>query len=202
MAETAAPAPAPTPSGPARRRRRLAPFVALPVGLVLVGFVVVLARGKPAVDRIIASPLLGKPAPALQGTTIDGAPFSLANQKGTWVVVNFFAPWCTGCRQEQPDLVTFSQRHQTARDAELVGVIFNDTAANVRSFRQSEGGGWPMVIDPSGATAVDFGVSALPETFVIDPNGYVQARFSSPVTADGLDRVIDDLRNGVDPSKR
>lgn len=178
-----------------RRRRRLAPLIALVAVAVLAPFIVVLAGGQPAVDRFAKSPLLGKPAPALQGNTIDGTVFRLADHKGTWVVVNFFAPWCTGCRQEHPALISFSAQHQVSADAELVGVIFNDTPDNVRAFRRDLGGDWPLVIDPNGSVGVDYGVSALPETFVIDPSGYVRAKFSSPVSAAGLNRVLDSLRS-------
>jgi cytochrome c biogenesis protein CcmG/thiol:disulfide interchange protein DsbE len=185
-----------------QRRRAVAPFAALALAVVLGGLVVVLAKGKPAVDRFSKSPLVGKAAPAVAGPTYDGSSFTLADHKGSWVVVNFFAPWCVPCRQEQPALASFSQRHRIAGDGvELVGVVWNTPADQLRAFQSTDGGDWPLVLDPNGQIGVDFGVSAMPETYIVDPAGFIRAKFSSAVTSDGLDRVITDLRNGVDPNR-
>ena len=196
MADAVAPA-----TAPRRRRRVVAPFVALMVAVVLGGLIVVLAKGKPAVDRFAKSPLVGKAAPAVAGTTYDGSEFALADHKGSWVVVNFFAPWCVPCRQEQPALASFSQRHRVAGDGvELVGIVWNTPPDQLAAFQSTDGGDWPLVLDPEGQIGVDYGVSAMPETFIVDPAGFIRAKFSSAVTSDGLDRVINDLRNGVDPN--
>ena len=53
-----------------------------------------------------------------------------------------------------------------------------------------QGGDWPLVDDPRGALALDYGVRGQPETFVIDPNGIVVTRIVGPSTADGLDRLL------------
>jgi cytochrome c biogenesis protein CcmG/thiol:disulfide interchange protein DsbE len=184
------------------RRRAVAPFVALALAVVLGALVVVLAKGKPAVDRFAKSPLVGKAAPAVAGKTYDGSQFTLADHKGSWVVVNFFAPWCVPCRQEQPALASFSQRHRVAGDGvELVGVVWNTPPDQLTAFQSTDGGDWPLVLDPDGQIGVDYGVAAMPETYIVDPAGFIRAKFSSAVTSDGLDQVITDLRNGVDPNR-
>src|SRR5690348_15426724 len=67
--------------------------VSLAVGVVMVGFLLVLLLGFRSDDGDGSSPLDGKPAPALAGTTINGGRFDLADLRGSWVVVNFFATW-------------------------------------------------------------------------------------------------------------
>ena len=84
----------------------------------------------------------------------------------------------------------FTQRHQAADDATVLGVIFDDTQANVRRFFSELGGSWPVVDDPGGHTALDFGVRGPPESFLVDPNGFVVWKGIGQVNADGLDKLL------------
>jgi cytochrome c biogenesis protein CcmG/thiol:disulfide interchange protein DsbE len=182
--------------------RRLAPLLVAPIALLAILLVVILATSEPAVDRQAASPLLGKPAPALVADTLDGGHFDLGAQRGRWVVVNYFAPWCIPCRQEHPELVSFAQRHELAGDAELVSVVYDDIQGSKDFFAQ-EGGDWPVVTDPMGRIALDWGVAKVPETFVVDPDGIVITRLISGVTSDGLDQLLaaaQQIRNGGTPT--
>lgn len=164
----------------------IAVAVAVPVALLLVA----LAAGQPAATRIGKSPLVGKPAPAVEGTTVDGKQASLTDFKGKWVVLNFFATWCVPCRQEHPDLIQFSQAHQAAGDAAVLAVVYSDNAQAVREFRDKEGGDWPMLTDPKGRVALDYGVSGVPESFLISPDGVVAAKLLGGVQAGDLDQVM------------
>ena len=173
-----------------RSRRHTARWAAISLGVVLLLFVAVLATRKSAADKQAESPLLGKPAPSLSGTGLDGSQVSLASMHGKWVVVNFMASWCVPCREEHPELVKFTQRHAAGGDATVLGVIFDDTEPNVRHFFDQLGGSWPVVSDPGGHTALDFGVRGPPESFLIDPNGFVLARIVGEVDADGLESLM------------
>jgi len=164
------------------------------VGVVMALFVAVLATRRPALDKQADSPLLGKAAPPLAGTAIDGRPVDLQRLRGRFVVVNFLASWCVPCREEHPQLVSFVQRHRGADDAEVLGVIFDDTPANVRRFFAELGGDWPVLADPGGRVALDYGVRGPPESFLIDPRGYVLTKIIGQVTADGLDRLVTTAR--------
>lgn len=173
-----------------RSGRHTARWAAISLGVILLLFVAVLATRKSAADKQAESPLLGKPAPSLSGNGLDGSQVSLTSMHGKWVVVNFMASWCVPCREEHPELVKFTQRHSAAGDAAVLGVIFDDTAPNVRHFFDELGGSWPVVDDPGGHTALDFGVRGPPESFLIDPNGFVVWKGIGQVDADGLDRLL------------
>ena len=167
--------PAPT-SGSSPRRRRMALWASLLLGVLLVAFVVVLATRPSALDKQAQSPLLGKPAPDISGASVlSGQAVSLVGLRGRWVVVNFFATWCVPCRQEHPEFVTFAQRHFNG-DAQVLMVIYDDTADKVRAWFGTKGGDWPVVADRGGRVALDYGVSGVPETYLVDPQRLLVAK--------------------------
>jgi cytochrome c biogenesis protein CcmG/thiol:disulfide interchange protein DsbE len=161
----------------------------LGVGVVLVALVVVLATSKSLDSRGISSELLGDPVPHVAGTTLDGGSFDIDEQRGRWVVVNFFATWCTPCRIEHPELVRFTQEHEAVGDVEVVSVAFDDDAQSIREFFERNGGDWTVIPEDTSRVALEFGVTAVPESYVVDPNGIVVAKFEG-VTSAGLDEVV------------
>jgi cytochrome c biogenesis protein CcmG, thiol:disulfide interchange protein DsbE len=178
-------------------RSRAAAFVAVPIAVVMVLLVVVLFTRRSAEDRASATPLQDRPAPLITGTTLDGKAFDLDSLRGRWVLVNFFASWCVPCQQEHPELESFDRRHTQIGDAQLISVVFGDDTAKVRDFFAHNGGDWPVVIGDVGRIALDYGVTAPPETFVVDPAGIVRARFAFPVTSVYLDQQLDALGTEV-----
>lgn len=165
-------------------------WISLVVLVVVIAFVAVLAN-RPAVDGNVANPLVGKDAPVIAGAAIDDRQVDLANLRGRWAVVNFFATWCIECRREHPELIKFTEKNGGPQDPALVAVAFdrNDVAAT-RSYFAQYGGSWPVVPDRDGSIALNYGVRGLPETFVIDPEGRIAARIKGEVTSDGLEGII------------
>ena len=156
----------------------------------MVLFVAVLATRRPATDRVAQTPLLGRPAPPVTGTSIDGRAVDLDRMRGRFVLVNFVASWCVPCRQEHPELVKFAERHRGPADAEVLGVIFDDRVPNVRSFFAELGGDWPVLPDPDGRVALEYGVRGPPESFLVGPRGLVVAKIVGRVSADGLESLM------------
>ncbi len=177
------------------RKGRLAVYVAIPVLVVMLGFIVVLATSEDAANRSVESPLLGRQAPAITGETLlDGDEYALADQRGEWVLVNFFATWCVPCIREHPELVNFEQRHDAAGDAAVVSVVYDADPDNVRDFFAENGGDWPVVDDPDGRIALSYGVSGVPESYLVSPDGVVVTKLEGGVTASGLDQLLADAQ--------
>lgn len=178
------------------RRRGVAVVVAVVLAGLLAALVFVLATREPAADRQADSPLIGRAAPPIEGATVDGQPFDLDALRGRWVVVNFFATWCTPCRVEHPELVRFADEHAAAGDASVVSVVFDDDPEAVQAFFDENGGDWPVVEGEGTGVVLDYAVSGVPESFLVAPNGVVVAKVTGGVTAEGLDAVIADLESG------
>lgn len=169
---------------------RTALVVALVVAVLAFLLVAVLATRDPSVERVTKSPLIGRLAPAIAGATLDGGAFDLANQRGRWVVVNFFATWCTPCIAEHPELVRFDEEHRQRGDATIVSVLYDDEPDDARKVFEERGGEWPVVIDDEGAVGVAYGVARVPESFLVAPDGTVVQRLVGGVTRAQLDDIL------------
>ena len=181
-------------------RRRVAPFIALAVAVVLGGLFAVLAGADGARNETAETPLRDRPAPAASGVHADGSVFDLSRRKGSWVVLNFFTSNCAPCRREHPELVRFvdQQGELGTNGAELYTIAIGGEPHDVVSaFFADEGGDWPVVFDDDGRFSVAFGVSKVPETWIIDPDGVVRGRVISEVTADFLSSQIQLMREGT-----
>ncbi len=169
------------------RPRRTVLWATLGVTVVLIALFVVLIvadRGE------VSNPREGEAAPVIRSMTLDGQPFDLDDQLGQWVVVNFFATWCPPCVEEHPELIEFAERHEAAGDATVVSVAFDEPVEVIDGFFEEFGGDWPVVTDPDGRIAVDYGVLSVPESFLVSPTGFVVWAGTGGVTADGLDSLI------------
>lgn len=156
------------------------------IGLLVAGaLIAVLSAGLGSDPSKIRSPLIGKPAPAFAlrevgtGRTIDISAF-----KGKPVIINFWATWCGPCWDEHPVLVANARRLQP--QVQFIGVVFDDTEEKILRFLQQRGSGYPTLVDEKGKTAIAYGVGGVPETFFLDADGTVAAKFTGPMSTEVL----------------
>ena len=175
------------------RRSRPALWAALAVGAVAALLVVVLATRPSASSAVAPSPLVGQPAPEIEGPALDGSIVRLSGLRGRYVVVNFFATWCVPCVREHPELRRFTERHHPD-EATVLAVVYDDQPEEVARFFRERGGSWPVVDD--AGSKVDYGVRGVPESFLVDPDGLVLTRLVGGVTAEGLDALLRRAQGG------
>ena len=137
--------------------------------------------------------LVGGVAPAVVGTAVDGSTWDLDDQRGRWVLVNFFSTTCVPCIEEHPELVAFAEAHASAGDVRLVSVAFDDRPAAVAAFFAENGGGWPVLVTDTGRIAVDWGVVAVPESYLVTPSGHVAAKVVGGVDRNSLEDLLDQV---------
>ena len=134
-----------------------------------------------------AAPGIGKAAPALVLTQLDGQPFDLAKLRGKVVLVNYWATWCAPCRKDMPKLDAFYRNHHE-RNLEMIGISVdrNSDLQKVRKVMTSLAYPVAMLKDVS----VDgFGApEGVPITWIIDADGIVRDRMID---------VRDELLNGL-----
>jgi DsbE subfamily thiol:disulfide oxidoreductase len=114
------------------------------------------------------------PLPALRFETLDGEQLDAASYAdGNVLVINVWADWCTPCRAEQPQLVQLAD-HFEDDGVRFLGInYFNDRDAARAWVREFEVP-YPSLYDPTGRTAADLGYPALPDTYVVDPEGTIR----------------------------
>lgn len=133
-----------------------------------------------------SSPLVGKKAPDFNLLLFSGGYTSLERLRGKTVLLNFWASWCLPCREEAAAIESSWKKYST-RDAAFLGVnVWDDSDAATR-FIQKYTPVIPHGTDPKGKIAVDYGVSGVPETYFIDPDGNVIDRFSGGLTPEIID---------------
>ncbi len=128
--------------------------------------------------------------PALTVTTLDGGSFDLSKQSGKWVIVNYWATWCSPCLKELPDISAYVTAHKDKVAA--IGLDFEDSdKADIEKFLKAHPLSYPVAQVDIDNPPKDFDTpKGLPNTYVIAPDGHVAKAFMGPITAKDLDSVI------------
>jgi cytochrome c biogenesis protein CcmG/thiol:disulfide interchange protein DsbE len=180
-----------------RPKKRLRIWLAVGSSLVVVVTVVLTMATRFGSDpRLVDSPLIGKPAPAIELEYLESPGiWSLEDMRGQVVVVNFWASWCVACRLEHDDLLAAAEAYRN-QGVRFLGVDFQDDRAEAIAFLDEMGRGYDYVADPGSRVAVDYGVFGIPETFFIDGNGIVRAKIAGESNFATLSAALDEILEG------
>jgi len=124
--------------------------------------------------------------------TLSGNHVQLSALRDQIVMVDFWSSWCPPCIQEGPVLAqAYGKWH--GQGVEFVGIAIWDDETPIRDFINKHNTRYPNAMDPTGSTAIDFGVKGLPEKFFFNRQGQVVRKYIGPITATDLDSILSTL---------
>ena len=190
-------------------------WVFVPLALFL-GMVVFLAVGLNRNPQEIPSPLIGQSAPAFRLPVVGGTgDFSAEKFKGQLTLVNLWATWCAGCRDEHPMLMALSRQpglqvvglnYKELQTSELSGLdpssseaVQKATARN-QAWLQKHGQAFHVnLLDMDGRVGMDWGVYGLPETYLVDREGVIRFKHAGALTPEVLQQKLLPLMRRLQP---
>jgi len=167
--------------------------VAVGVGILVIVFGAVFASRFGRDPDLVASPLIGRPTPAVAMPYLETTgELSLADLAGDIVVVNFWASWCTGCRVEHDALLAAADAYKDS-GVSFVGILHQDRPTTGVAFLDDFGRGDPYryVVDERSRAGIEYGVLGLPTTFFLDRVGTIVGQVNGPVSLAVLVRTLD-----------
>lgn len=143
-----------------------------------------------------AKPAAKPEFPTLKLDTFDGAHYDLAEHRGHWVAVNFWATWCAPCLKEIPDLAALDKARE---DIDVIGLAYEEIEhADMAAFLKLHSIPYPIAVLDVYAPPADFDTPrGLPMTYLIAPDGRVARTFLGPVEASSLKAIVDRPRPGA-----
>jgi cytochrome c biogenesis protein CcmG/thiol:disulfide interchange protein DsbE len=156
-------------------------FIILAVSAALFVFMFSGKEETPARKKAVT----GLPAPDFALNDLSGKSWRLADLRGKVVLVNFWATWCDSCKEENPSLKRFMDSERENKNIVLVAVLYNDTPKNAVEYLRKNNLDFNVLLDDRKASA-DYGITGVPETFIISKDGTLKGKFIGPVRWDDL----------------
>jgi len=175
--------------------KKFLPFLVLVVAVLLIGVATYNLKHKQDISNVsdnqeygvhFVKTKLALPEFKLHDLFDEQKEFSKKDLLGKYSIVNFFASWCATCRAEHGVLL----RLQSENIANIYGVAWHDISANTKSYLEKSGNPFTKVaVDSSGVFNKLGGIDAIPETWIVNPQGVVVARFRGNLQDFSIDEI-------------
>lgn len=126
---------------------------------------------------------IGLEAPPFQLKDTGGKIWKLADLRGKVVLLNLWASWCETCKEELPSIQNLINKNKGNEALTFISVLYKDEPANALSYLKTNGFSFPVLIDDSNIAGL-YGITGVPETFVIDKKGIIRQRVVGPLQWD------------------
>jgi DsbE subfamily thiol:disulfide oxidoreductase len=151
--------------------------------LFLLGLFVVVMSMKKEVKREMppeAGTTVGRPAPELSVRDTAGKTYTLSALKGSVVFINFWASWCQPCKEEMSSLQALYNRFKGDPGFRLVTILYRDDYEKARALMKEGNYEFPVYLDEGGRSAAAYGVTGVPETYIVDKKGILREKVIGP----------------------
>ena len=148
--------------------------------LLVLSIVVGGCSGQPqegAKDLSVAK--VGSPAPDFELQDTNGKTWKLSDLKGQVIFINFWATWCPPCREEMPSMQELYEA-MPSDSFKMLTILSNDDPTLAVNFIAKVGATFPILLDPLSKTSSAYGLTGVPETYVVDKQGILRQKYLGP----------------------
>lgn len=141
---------------------------------------------------------VGLPAPDIELTDSNKSELKLSDLRGSVVFVNFWATWCPPCIEEIPSIERLSRYLAGNSEFKMVTIIYNDDMNKALGYMKKMGYTFPVYLDSGGFAAEKFGITGVPETYIIDKKGILRNKvigpsdWDSPYVIESLTKLLNE----------
>jgi cytochrome c biogenesis protein CcmG/thiol:disulfide interchange protein DsbE len=150
--------------------------------ILLLGITAVFLISK-TIDRPLRKATIGLDAPSFELKDTSGKIWKLSDLRGKVVLLNLWASWCETCKEELPYIQNLINSEKNNSKLLFISVLYKDTPENALSYLNSHSFAFPVLIDTSNVAGI-YGITGVPETFVIDKKGILKQRIVGPLQWD------------------
>ena len=124
----------------------------------------------------------GLKAPSLEILdAMTGQKVDMGKYKGRVMFVNFWATWCAPCREEVPSIEALHRDFSSDSRFAMITILFRDDSRSAYDYMKAGGYSFPVYADQEGATAKQYKVTGVPETYLVDKKGVLRKRVIGPL---------------------
>ncbi len=129
---------------------------------------------------------VGLEAPAFELKDSDGKVWRLSDLRGKVVLLNIWASWCGTCKEELPSIQNLINLEKGDSRLVFISVLYNDSPERALAYLKANGFAFPILIDTANVAGL-YGITGVPETFIIDKNGTLKQHVVGPLQWDSPD---------------
>ena len=124
--------------------------------------------------------VIGAMAPDITVNDSKGHPVKLSGLRGNVVLINFWATWCGSCDEENPELNRLYRKFRKFPNFKLLSILYGDTRKNAGVYLTRRAWDWTVYTDPGGKAAAAYGLTGVPESYLVDKDGILQGKVIGP----------------------
>ena len=155
--------------------------------LVVAAFLVI--KLLPEEGAFLEIAAVGSPAPDFELKDLNGNLWKLSDLKGKVVFISFWASWCPSCDMETPYKESLIKKMQ-GKPFQMLGILYRDTYSDAMAYVMKNGVTAPALLSPENEVARLYGITGVPEAFIIDKNGIVREKIVGPRDWDAPESIV------------